>query len=193
MKTTLLKPFEVYSEKKLLIIGTIVTILGSLSASYFNVRYDGAIDLHFVDNTNLYQPFIDNIINIISLCIPLFIVGKIINNKTRIIDIITVILISRIPFYMISLFNINNLVYNTSKKLISINPAEKIAQIKNIEWFIIIMAGILTIIGLIWFITLLFNGYKTATNAKGGKSIFLFIVAIIVAEILSKIFITKFS
>ena len=187
MKTVLLKPFEVYSEKKLLIIGTIVTILGSLSASYFNVRYDGAIDLHYVDNTNLYQPFIDNIINIISLCIPLFIVGKIINNKTRIIDIITVILISRIPFYIISLFNINNIVFNASKKLISINPAEKIAQIKNIEWFIIIMSTILTITGLIWFISLLFNGYKIATNAKGGKSIFLFVISIIIAEIISKI------
>ena len=187
MKTVLLKPFEVYSEKKLLIIGTIVTILGSLSASYFNVRYDGAIDLHFVNNTTLYQPFIDNIINIISLCIPLFIVGKIINNKTRIIDIITVILISRIPFYIISLFNINNIVFNASKKLISINPAEKIAQIKNIEWFIIIMSAILTITALIWFISLLFNGYKIATNAKGGKSIFLFVISIIIAEIISKI------
>lgn len=192
MKSILFKPFEIYSERKLLIIGAIVTILGSIIASYFNVRYDGVIDLHFVENTTLHQPFIDNIINIIAIFIPLFIVGKLINNKTRIIDIITVILISRIPFYIVPLFNINNIIFNATKKLLNLNTNKGIAQVTSIEWLIIIMSAVLAITALIWLITLLYNGYKIATNAKGKKTVFLFIVGLLLAEIVSKIFITKF-
>lgn len=183
MKTLLLKPFEIYSEYKLLLVGVFATILGSLSAYYFNVRYDGVLDVHIIPKPNTLTSLLDNIINCISLLLPLTIVGKISYSKTRIIDLLTTVFVARIPFYILPIFNINNTIANISKKLISPNLTNTIT---TVEWFAFGVFTLLSILMLIWFVTLLYNGYKTATNAKGTKAILLFIVAILIAEALSK-------
>lgn len=113
--------------------------------------------------------------------------GKIINSKTRFIDLLVTVLIARIPLYILPIFNINNAISNISQKLIKIKDPSRIPQIETSEWLLTGGFGILTIVCLIWAFVLMYNGYKTATNAKGIKPVILFIVAIIFAEILSKV------
>lgn len=190
MKTVLFNPFEKYTESKLFIFGLLITIMGSYLGYLFQGRFDGVIDLHFVPSTTLFEPLIDNIINIISLFLVLFILGKSINNKTRAIDILTPVLIARFPLYLLTFSNYQNFISDASQRLLASIDLQNMPADINFEasdMIITLLFTGLSILFLIWFIILLFNGFKVATNSRGIKNNLLFAGAIILAEILSKI------
>ena len=190
MKTILFNPFEKYAESKLLIFGILITLIGSYLGYLFQGRFDGVIDLHFVSSTTLSEPFTDNLINIFSLFFFLFILGKYINNKTRAIDILTPVMIARVPFYLLTFSNYQNYISGVSEKLIASIDIQKMPADLNIatsDLIITLLFAGVSILFLIWFVILLFNGFKVATNSRGIKNNLLFAGAIILAEILSKI------
>jgi len=190
MKTVFFNPFEKYAENNLLIFGILITLIGSYLGYLFQGRFDGVIDLHFVASTTLFEPFIDNLINIFSLFIVLFLLGKYINPKTRIIDILTPVMIARLPFYLLTFSNYQHFISDVSEKLIASIDLQNMPADLNIDTsdmvITILFAG-LSILFLAWFVILLFNGFKVATNSRGIKNNLLFAGAIILAEILSKI------
>lgn len=187
MKTILFKPFEYCSEKKLLLAGVGITLIGSLLGFWFNARFDGVLDLHFVQDTMFFTAFFDNVINIFSLCFVLFILAKYFNKKTRFIDILMAALISRGPMYLLSVFNSGNFLSQKAEALLQYATPEKIGQIPPMDslWFILVFS-VFSILFLIWYMALLYNGFKIACHAKGTKAVVLFCVAILVAEVLSK-------
>lgn len=199
MKTLLFKPFEKYSEKILLTAGIVFTIIGSLLGFWMNARFDGVLDLHFGKNVGLREPFFDNLINVFSLAILLFFLAKYLNKKTRFVDILTTVMIARTPFYLLSLININGNMSEMAEQFLSImNPEVTNSQNINIQeimtvamenGFLLAIFSILIILCVIWYIALLYNGFKTASHAKGIKPIVLFSITLIFAEIISKILI----
>lgn len=193
MKTILYNPFLRYSEKKLLVFGILALLVACGISTLLNGRFDGVLDLHFVEKTNFVTSLLDLIIGTISITILLFIIGKIINKKTRIIDILALSLIAKIPFYFLLLFNINNKMLLVSEKLLQGITQNRTSNIETSEMLLIVFSGIATLSSLIWSFILMFNGFKTATNLKDTKHILLFIIAIIIAEILSKILISNIN
>ncbi|AFM05092.1 hypothetical protein Fleli_2738 [Bernardetia litoralis DSM 6794] len=185
--TLLLNPFEKYSETILLIFGTCFTILGTLLGFYFNARFDGVLDMHLVKNSTLKEVTLDNLINIFCLLVFLFGVAKFINSKTRFIDILNTILISRFAIYVFVLLP------TPSKEVIKNLTTGNITQISDLDIFLLSMGGLMALLGLVWYIILLYNGFKTASNAKKILPIVLFVVSILLAEILSKILISYFN
>ncbi|MFV5692389.1 hypothetical protein ACM55K_10240 [Flavobacterium sp. LT1R49] len=192
MRTLLFNPFEKYSERILIIVGLAFTVIGGYLGFVFNARFDGVIDLHFVEKVSLYQPILEIGINILSTTVLLFIVGKIINPKTRIIDIFLTSMIARIPYYIVTFFNSNNKAYTISQGILNLVKSNKTNILSSTDIFYLLLMSFAIIASLIWFIALLFNGFKTAVNAKETKHILLFIAAIVAAEIISKIIIINF-
>lgn len=193
MKTILFDPFKKYQENTLFIIGLISLIFGSLLAYLLFARFDGVLDLHFVPHITVWQPFLDNTINSIALTGILFLIAKYINKKTRLIDILNSVLIARIPYYILPLFNINNFIAdagNVFTNAFILNSTMNPADISTKALLIIVFFALISIMILVWYMALLYNGYKVACNAKGIKSVLLFVVAIIAAEIVSKMLIT---
>ena len=186
MKILLFKPFEKYSEKTLLLVGILFTLLGSFFGYVFNIRFDGVIDVHIVTNSLPYQALLDNLVNIFCLVLFLYISSKYINKKTRLIDIVNAALVARAPFYLLPFFNINGVIQKASDDVIQFANPELISQISSSNLCILIVFGIIAILFLVWYISLLFNGIKVASNAKGKTPIILFIISLLLAEILSK-------
>ena len=193
MKTLLFKPFEKYSEKTLLLVGVIFTLIGSFVAYTFNIRFDGVFDVHIVSNTFFYQALLDNLVNIFCLIIFLYISTKYINRKTRLIDILTTSMVVRVPFYLLPFLNINGVISRASEDIIQFANPELISQITFSNLLIITVFGIITILFLVWYVSLLFNGFKVASNAKGKVSIILFIISLLFAETLSKFLIFQLN
>lgn len=189
MKKLLFNPFEKYAESKLLAFGLMATLLGSYLGFVFKARFDGVIDMHLPEKIILIQPFIDNLINALCLFAVLFILGKSINKKTRIIDILNPVLIARIPFYLLTFANIGDYMYRVTENLLaSIDLKSPPTQfnIEPLDMAFLVIFSIISIAFLVWFVILLFNGFKVATNSKGVRHNILFAGAIIIAEILSK-------
>lgn len=193
MKTILFNPFQKYSEKQLFLFGWFLAITAAVLSLFFNGRFDGIIDLHFVENTSIITASLDIVICTGILSLLLFIIGKIINKKTRFIDVLVASLIAKIPFYFLLFFNINNKMYLVSQKLMDSILQKKDFNIETFDMSLLVFSGIATFICLIWSMILLFNGFKTATNIKETKHILLFIVSVITAEVLSKIILFKLN
>jgi len=188
MKKILFQPFENYSETKLISIGLLGTLLGSLFAFIFHARFDGVLDLHFVDNLNYYSPFIDNFINISFLTIFLYIAAIFTNKKTRVIDILATSIIARLPYYLLSFGNINNYLLETTQQLVNVTlKNDTTLSIGVLEISCIVIFALFSIVLLVYYLYLLFRGFKVATNAKGVQPIVLFIIAILLAEVFSKL------
>src|SRR5690625_1828664 len=189
MKTILFRPFERYSEKTLVIVGVAFTLIGSLLGAAFQGRFDGVLDMHFVPSTSFYQVLIDNAINIFCLVLFLFLSAKYINNKTRLIDILTAAMVARIPYYFMVFGNINNTMSKAREEIMQLVNPEMIEQVGTSSLLLVIGFGLISIVFLIWYIALLYNGFKVASNAKGNTPIALFILSILLAEVLSKVLI----
>ncbi len=191
MKILLFKPFEKYSEKTLLLVGIFFTLLGSFFAYVFNIRFDGVIDVHIVPTSLPYQALLDNLVNIFCLVLFLYISSKYINKKTRLIDIVNVALVARAPYYLLPFFNINGVIQKATNNVIQFANPKLISQISSSNLCILIVFGIIAILFLVWYISLLFNGIKVASNAKGKTPIILFIISLLFAEVLSKFLIVQ--
>lgn len=185
MKKLLFNPFEKYDGRALLAIGLVATLIGSMLGYAFNARFDGAIDMHFTYNVPFAQPFTDNIFNIAILFFTLHLYGFTINKKTRPADILGTIMLARLPFYLGTLFNINGFIARTTEALVGLDMHN--IKLNPADLVIIIITGLVSLALLVWYIALLYNGFKTATNLKTTNQKVLFAVTIIVAEILSKL------
>ena len=185
MKTLLFKPFEKYSEKKLLITGVIATLIGALVAYVLNCRFVGAFQMIF-DETTIVQSLIDNIIIISCLTTFLFISAKLIYKKTRFIDIFVTAIVSFIPFYILPIFNINDALMKSTKELGGRFFLDVVSQMSLETLLTLAGFSICGLFVLIWCISLLYNGFKTAANAKGIKIMVIFGIALVLADIASR-------
>ena len=189
----LYNPFELYSERQLLIFGLVLTLIGSFLGYLFNGRFDGIIDFHLLESVIFLEVVLDNFFNAVLLTMLLFINGKIINSKTRFVDVLNASLLARIPFYILPFFNFNNVMYDVSNRTYDIMVAGSFNAISTPDIILLMLFSFVAICTLIWFSVLLWNGFKVATNAKGIKNIILFIFTILVAEVVSKYLITTFN
>ena len=186
MNNILKNPFETYSEFKLIKFGGLLTVIFSYIAFLLYYRMDGLLDMHFSDQVHMYQPLIDNLINIFTCSIFLYILGLYINRKTRFIDMLAVSIVARIPLYPLLLLNINNVLKDASANIMEHATPESINQISGGALTLILVFAVFAIAALIWYMILLYNGFKTATNSKGGKAIALFIIMVLIIELVTK-------
>ena len=185
MKKLLFNPFEKYDGRPVLTLGLLATLIGSILGYAFNARFDGVIDMHFAPEVTFAEPFTDNIFNIAILFFVLYAAGRYINNRTRPIDILGIVMIARLPFYLDTFTNINNYMYDFGEKVMSMGT--DLAKIDPLELMLPAFIALIILPLLVWYIALLYNGFKTATNLKTSQHKAWFAIAIVIAEILSKI------
>ena len=175
-------PFAVLSDKQILLTGIIAFVIGIFLAFQFQIQLQ-ILRINTLKIPSLLEVVIGHLIILICLTISFFILGKVINKKTRFIDILSSVLISLIPLY-ISLFqNINGFLTNeTSKIENAIKDGTIYTQTPPI---LLIIVGLVGLCFFIYYIYLLFVGFKTATNAKKVWHYLLFFVILIVIDILT--------
>jgi hypothetical protein len=185
----LFNPFEKYTETQLLLFGMLATAGGAVIAWLFKARFDGALDVHFSEHVTPQQTASDLVVDVTTLLLFLWIAAQFINRKIRIVDLLSAVIIARIPFYILPLFNCTGWMSQLGAEV-----EEQLKAGKQITWVpgpgelvLIIVFALVMILLLVWAIALLYNGYRVATNAKGAKAVVLFIAALLLAEIVSKI------
>lgn len=191
MRQRISNPFAYYPAGQLVGIGLVALFIGSLTGWRGAARYDGVLDLHFGPTVGTWQPLLDNLVNIGSLFIPLAVFGFTINRKTRFIDILSTVLVARIPYYVLPLFNVSGFVYQSSNKLIASTqhgaPINGGVIITNIVFISLAISA--TVLFILW----LFRGFQTATNSKKTGHRWIFAGCILLAEVISKLCIYNFK
>lgn len=186
----LFNPFLKFPERNLLIAGFLSVIAGSLIGKYFSVTYDGIFDAHS-SSTTFLDSLMENAINILVVFVLLLILGKIINPKTRLIDILNISMFYRIPIYISSTLVTLPLFDNITNQVLENKDHLENIKFDIIELFSILSVSSILIIFLIYSIVLLVNGFKTTTNLKKWQYYIYFTIFLIIAEILSKFLINN--
>lgn len=175
--------FEKYPTQKLLWLGILGSIVGSLLAFLFNGRFDGVLDLHFVDAILWFEPFIDNLIDILILSLFLFGLGRILNKTTRFIDMLIAVMIGRFALYLLLFTNINNYISGITDAMLDEFPNVNLSP----ELIILSLFGLLSLLLILVFMFLIFLGFRVAVNSKKPIHILYFLLTVFLAEIVSKL------
>jgi hypothetical protein len=176
---TIFNPFLKFDEKTLFITGilsiTIVFIisyfLGFQSDSLFHFRYINPAD-------SLFQIILSTLIVYAVSIIILFVYGKIINKRTRLIDIITPVFIAQFPvILMILLMKIPFISKAENEVLASVE--KNTTEINPVSIIIISIYSFISLAIAAYGIAILYNGFKTATNMKKWQHIVIFAVILL--------------
>lgn len=182
---TIFNPFLKFDEKILLATGIIFFVINIFGCYYSESVNDSIFHYSLLNkNQDIWDIVKTNSLSYIFAMIILFILGKILNGKTRIIDTINTILISQIP--LVLMLPVNGLPFY---KAATNSITENMTHPENISvqsWAIVSIWGFITLIFLIYSIVLYYNGFKTATNIKKWQHIVLFAFVSIVLTIISQ-------
>lgn len=184
-------PFLKFSERYLLLIGILSVIAGSFIGMLCSVTFDGVFSTHPSVRT-FAESLKENIINVSVVFILLLILGKIINRKTRLIDILAISMIYRIPLYL-SAFFVKLPVLDRVIEKIEVHK-DHLANLKFDPMELVLILGISSVlmIFLAYAVILLVNGFRTATNLKKWPYYIAFVIVLLAAEIISQTLITNF-
>lgn len=184
----LFTPFKYIAGLKALIIGLIVMLILSLLGYFSNTNFDGALDIHYgcLDTTTPYIiHMIYQLVGWLSLTVVFYITARIITKSTvRLIDIASTMALSKAPLILAALVGFIPSFHICLGDLDSQNIVAITDLLKN-NIIMLSVLGIITIILSIWSILLMYNAYSVSANVKGIAGIASFIIALIIAEILS--------
>jgi hypothetical protein len=184
---TIFNPFERFDEKLLLTISLFSLGLFLAAGYWSNTFFSSIYKINHVEQINFQNIAVPTLISFAVAIIVLFMVGKIVNRKTRIIDIVNTVIISQLPLLIILPF----------EKISSINEAgEKIGNYHEnagssfpvADFIIITSFSLITLTALIYSIIIYYNGFKTATNIKKWQHIALFAIVSFLTILICQLF-----
>ena len=181
----ILNPIEFFNDKKLLITNLIIFVIGTVISVFMKGIFGSPIDLHFTTEIDILTSVLGNLSAIITMAIVLFITGKIINKKTRLVDCLNLALYIRIPYYILTFWNITGTFSNMQAEFDNQNNI--IIALPSSMTDMLIMAGfsLFTLIALALKGILIYFGFKTITNSKKISDYLILAVLVIISVILS--------
>lgn len=191
MKKLLLTPFERYAGAEALTAGVVFALLAVLGAAQFNTRFDGVLDAHFAsDEVSLTVALTDQVINIVSAFVVFYILAYALGARgIRAVDMLGTLMAARAPYVLMPLFNINDHMSRHNAAIVDGIAADPFNPDLS-PLLPLIPAIILSLVLVVWLIALMFNAWKVCTNFSKGRLIGGFIGALIVAELLSALFLS---
>jgi hypothetical protein len=115
----------------------------------------------------------------------LFIAGKIINRKTRLIDCLNLALYIRIPYYVLTLWNILGTFSKMKPVVDNQNKISVTLPSSTIDVLVLSSFSFFALVALVIIGTIVYFGFKTITNSKKVTDYLILIVLIIISIILS--------
>ena len=190
---TLFNPFSKFSEKTLLAIGILASILLIIACYFTNTKMDSLLHISPAKDLSFNSIALYTIISLIYAIVLLFILGKIFNSKTRIIDIVNAVLVSQVPVIVIVLGTKLIKLDKISKQIAETSAQNKVLDINIFDLMYLMVFSFGSLIFIIYSFVLLFNGFKTATNIKKWQHIVIFAFVLLVGILICQTFLPQFK
>jgi hypothetical protein len=179
MKQLLFDPFIRLAGGHSLLAGLFTLLLTGLIGYYGPAHFDGVLDTHQGMPMSLWFFLAEQLINWLSLTLCLYIAGLICaQSRPRLIDIAGTQAFARWPMIFTALVFLLPIPMPDIHHLDDISP---------LFW----LSTLVDILILIWVIALMYRAYVTAAHVKGTKAVISFIIALLLAEVISKFIIVK--
>ncbi len=181
----LLNPIEFYNDRKLLIANLIIFAVGTTLAVLLKAVFGSPIDLHFESEIALLPSVLGNIMAVLTMMLVLFVAGRIINRKTRLIDCLNLALYIRIPYYVLTFWNILGTFSKMKPIVDNQNKISVTLPSSTIDVLILSSFSFFVLVALVVIGTLVYFGFKTITNSKKLTDYLILTVLVIISIILS--------
>lgn len=175
----LFNPFNFWGGRKGLWIGLAVLAIHIPVGYFFQARFDGAVDMHLGTVDNLFRPIADVLIAWPAVFLTMYLSALAFKSPIRLIDIAGATAIARVPL-LISV--LPAIIFDPG-----IRDVSEFFNLRGSELWILGIGSIILLLFLVWHFVLLFNAYKINSNLKGWKLVTGFILAVIIAEAISKV------
>lgn len=183
MKIKFHTPFERFSHQSLFYFNVLMTLAFSGIAYLLKGRFDGILDLHFMASVKWYQALVDNLLNISLTAWLLFLAGKLINSKVRLIDVLNAVMLGRVLLYVMLFFNVNNWISRLTDKVMVDFPDIPL----DVNLIVLSTFGLFSLSMLVIYLVVMYWGFKVAVNSKKLWHILLFVSTVLLAELLLKL------
>ncbi|MFP3831709.1 YIP1 family protein [Chryseobacterium sp. SIMBA_028] len=187
---SIFNPFEKFDEKLLLLTG-ILSVIISIGIGYWTESsFSSIYRINNLENASLKTIAGSTVLSFSAAIVVLFILGKCLNKKTRIIDIVNTVLISQLFLIILQLSKKIPYLKTAGKNIIKYQSNTS-GAFPFLDFLISISTTIIAITLLIYSFTLYYNGFKTATNIKKWQHIVLFCAVSLISTLICQITITK--
>jgi hypothetical protein len=180
----LLMPFERLSTS-VSSIAAAVALAAGIAVAPLGVRFDGALDLHLASSPSWRLALLDTLNAVGVVTVALWIAGLAAARRGRPVDTLSAVAIARLPLVLLALL----------LSWIAPPPAEALAQAASGTLSPrLLITAVVTLPLWIWFLALLYRGFVHSAGLKSGvKAAALFTVAILAAEVVSKLVLAYFT
>lgn len=189
----LFNPFTVFSRNQTLIIGLIIIFIAGFINSFTNTHFDGIFDIHTGKSSAFVVFITEGYINLILLTGLLFLIGKLFTKQhVNIIDLLGQQALARWPLIISSIITISK-PYQRFCSMRSLRELQDfgILRFNTIDNIIVSFSIIVLLIITIWVVVLMYKSFSQTYKVQRTKSVLLFTLGILLAEVLSKLFILQ--
>ncbi|MDF1825548.1 MAG: hypothetical protein P1U68_12955 [Verrucomicrobiales bacterium] len=195
--SALWNPFRFFAGSTALISGIGIVLATGAIASVSSTHFDGVLDTHVGFPAPLWFFLLEGIVNWISLASCLWLGAVLLREKRafRALDLFGTQALARWPFIITALVCLLPGVQTYQKKLLALAksgetvllpPAGTPTELASF-WG----AALVMIFVTIWFVALAWKSFRISCDARGGRAIVTFILAIVIAEVISKLLFLK--
>lgn len=181
--SSLFNPFTRIAGWQAFFPGLVGILAMSIIGSYSGIVFDGVIDVHFSNVDALtalqYMGF-----SMLALILVFWLVALLLSKGFRLIDLLGTLTLSKAPYLLLAIAGF--LAEAPDAQMIISNPGILLESTA----FLVVTA--ITIPITIWSVALMYHAFSISCDLKGSRATVAFIVALIMAEALSKVFIHYF-
>lgn len=191
----LFHPFLRIAGGTALLLGLAAITLTGLIGAGQGLHFDGVLDTHTGKRGPWWLFVGEGLINWISLAAPLLLAGRLISKTAfRSIDLIGTQALARWPTVLTALAclapGFHRFSEALTKSIIGLKPGQ-IPQLPPAGMDAVIFA-LITLVMLacaVWMVALMWRSFSHCCNVRGGKAVGAFVIALLLAELLSKVLI----
>lgn len=180
-------PFEKFSEAGLAVTGLSVILFSILLFWISGQTNDGIYHVSYQSGIPLAQAVIEALLYTVLPSFLLIVIGKIVNPKTRLVDILTATIFHRIPMTIGILLMQLPFLKKVTDAIIKAAQTNTLQHLSIATLWISTIASLVMLALLVYSIVLLINGFKTASHAKRPWHYILFALAIICSELIYRL------
>ncbi|MGO9836730.1 MAG: hypothetical protein ACLP1X_21245 [Polyangiaceae bacterium] len=187
----LYNPFGVVRGAKALGLGAIVLVVLAGVSMGAGVHLDGALDVHFGRPPSASEIIVETLVDWLSLAGGFWLMAKILRLRPRTADLFAMTAVARAPNILVAALSgrwvlgkyMPQIAEMETGGTIRIHPHAAMQPI-------VILVTLLSLVMIVWEVTLLVFAFKETTGARGGKAALGIGGALIAAEIASKLVLT---
>ncbi|ANH79783.1 hypothetical protein A8C56_01280 [Niabella ginsenosidivorans] len=181
---TVFNPFERYSEKSLAVAGIITLLLSIILFWWAGQTNDGIYHVSPKADLSLVGAITEAVVYTLLVCALLSGLGKAINPKTRIIDILNATMIHRIPLTLGILILQLPFIKAAMDKILQAVKSNHLESLSGTTIWISTVVSLLMLVFFVCAIVLLLNGFRTAVHVRKAIHYVLFAATLIIAEVI---------